>query len=194
MPVASENINPMVVDIIFILLLVYGFYLGFSQKIIRTVTLSLTVIFALLLSLNIVPFSTELLGAVIKTDSSILFFIALLASFILAVFLIRIIVSWLEGVFKKENVSMATQLSSGLIMGSILLCIYGSSLNFFDRADAIAPDTKKASITYKFTQQFPERAMASMVSMQPMMEKFWNYVSGSVEKNYKENERKSKRK
>ena len=184
----------MVVDIIFILLIIYGFYLGFSQKIIRTVTLSLTVIFAILLSLNIVPFSTEILSSVLKTDSSILFFIALLASFILAVFIIRIIVTWLQGIFKKDNVNMATQLSSGLIMGAILLCIYGSGLNFFDQADAIGPDTKKASVTYKFTQQFPGKAMAGMVSIQPMFEKFWTYVSGSVEKNYKENEKKSKKK
>lgn len=183
----------MIVDIIFVLLLGYGFYLGFSQKIIRTVTLSLTVIFALLLSLNLVPFTTEIFGSFIKTDSSILFFIALLASFIVAVFCIRLLVSWLEGVFKKENVGMATRLSSGLIMGSILLVIYGSSLNFFDQADAIDKDTKKASMTYKFTRQFPEKAKASMVSVQPVFEEFWNYVSGSVEKNYKESERKSKR-
>ena len=184
----------MVVDIIFVALLVYGFYLGFSQKIIRTITLSLTVIFALLLSLNIVPFSTEILGSFLKTDSSILFFIALLASFIVAVFLIRIIVTWLQGVFKKDNVNMATNLASGLIMGSILLVIYGSGLNFFDKANAIGSDTKKDSVTYKFTQQFPEKAMASMVSIQPVIENFWDYVSGSVQKNYKESERKSKRK
>ena len=183
----------MIVDIIFVLLLGYGFYLGFSQKIINVVTLVLTIIFALLLSLNLVPYTTELFASFIKTDSSILFFVALLASFIIAVFLIRLVVSWLEGVFKKENVGMATRLSSGLIMGAILLVIYGSSLNFFDSADAISPDTKKASVTYKFTREFPEKAKASMVSVTPVIEQFWDYVSGSMDKNFKENERKSKR-
>ena len=183
----------MIVDIIFVALLAYGFYLGFSQKIIRVVTLSLTVIFALLLSLNLVPFTNELLGSFLETDSTVLFFIALLSSFIVAVFLIQLLVSWLEGVFKKENVGMATRLSSGLIMGAILLVIYGFSLNFFDDADAIGPKTKKDSVTYKFTRQFPEKAKASMVSVQPVIEEFWDYVSGSVQDNYKESEKKSRR-
>ncbi|HHM20506.1 MAG TPA: CvpA family protein [Bacteroidetes bacterium] len=183
----------MIVDIIFVLLLAYGFYLGFSQKIIRVITLSLTVIFALLLSLNLVPFTTELFGSFIKTDSSLLFFIALLASFIVAVFLIRIVVSWLENIFKKENVGIATRLSSGLIMGAILLVIYGLGLNFFDSAKAIAPDTKRESVTYKFTRDFPNRAKAGMTSVQPVIERFWDYVSGSVEKNYKASERRSRR-
>lgn len=183
----------MIVDIVFVALLAYGFYLGFSQKIIRVVTLSLTVIFALLLALNLVPFTNELIGNFLKADSSILFFIALLSSFIIAIFLIRMIVTWLEGVFKKENVGMATRLTSGMIMGAILLVVYGSSLNFFDSADAIGPKVKKESVTYKFTRQFPDKAKASMVSVQPVIEEFWDYVSGNVEKNYKRSERKSRR-
>jgi len=184
----------MVVDIIFVLVIVYGFYLGFSKKIIRTITLSLLVIFALLLSLNLVPFTTELLGSFLKTDSGVLFFIGLLTSFIVAVFLIRLIMTWLEGVFKKENVSVATHLSSGLIMGSILLVIYGSGLIFFEKAEAIGPDVRKASVTYDFTRGFPEKAKASVISVKPVIEDFWNYVSGSVKKNYEESEKKSKKK
>ncbi len=183
----------MVVDIIFVLVIVYGFYLGFSKKIIRTITLSLLVVFALLLSLNLVPFTTDLLRSFVKTDSSILFFISLLASFIVAVFVIRLLMVWLEGVFKKENVSIATHLSSGLIMGSILLVIYGTGLIFCEKAEAIGPDVKKASVTYDFTRGFPEKAKASVVSVQPVLVEFWAYVSGSVQKNYKESEQKSKK-
>ncbi len=183
----------MVVDIIFVLIIIYGFYLGFSQKIIRTITLSLLLVFALLLSLNLVPFTTELLGSVIKTDSGILFFIGLLTSFIVAIFLIRLIMTWLEGVFKKENVSLATHLSSGLIMGSILLVIYGSGLIFFEKAEAIGPEVKQASVTYDFTRGFPEKAKASVVSVKPVLVDFWAYVSGSVQKNYEESEKKSEK-
>ncbi len=183
----------MVVDIIFVLVIVYGFYLGFSQKIIRTITLSLLVVFAVLLSLNLVPFTTDLLRSVLKTDSGILFFVGLLTSFIVAVFLIRIIMNWLQGVFKKENVNIATHLSSGLIMGSILLVIYGTGLIFCEKAEAIDPDVKKASVTYDFTRGFPEKAKASLVSVKPVLVDFWDYVSGSMQKTYKESEKKSKK-
>ncbi|HFA49539.1 MAG TPA: CvpA family protein [Bacteroidetes bacterium] len=182
----------MFIDIIFVLVIVYGFYLGFSQKIIRTFTLSLLIIAALLLSLNLAPFTTDFLSNFLNSDSGVLFFVGLLTSFVVAIFLIRLIISWIEGVFKKENVSIATHLSSGLIMGSLLLIVYGSGLLMFEKADAIDAKTKKASLTYKFTRNFPEKAKASFVSVKPVVVDFWDYVSGSVKKNYRESEKKSK--
>ena len=60
------------------------------------------------------------------------------------------------------------------------------------KADAIDDKTKNASVTYKFTRNFPEKAKASFVSVKPVVVDFWDYVSGSVKKNYKESEKKSK--
>jgi len=183
----------MLVDIFFALVLGYGFYLGFSERVIRTFSLGVLVILALLISINLAPIISNFLSPRLNVDGGIVFFAGLLGSFFVGVIAIRMILSWVEGFVSKENVSLATQLGSGLIMGSLLLVVYGLGIQAFDKLSGIDKRTKKESLTYDFAHDFPNIAKRSITSVQPVAKEFWGYVSGNVEKNYKRSERYNKR-
>lgn len=183
----------MLVDILFALVLGYGFYLGFSERVIRTFSLGVLVILALLVSINLAPIISNFLSPRLNVDGGIVFFVGLLGSFFVGVIAIRMILSWIEGMVSKENVSLATQLGSGLIMGSLLLVVYGLGIQAFDKLSGIDKRTKKESLTYEFAHDFPNIAKRSITSVQPVAQEFWGYVSGNMEKNYKRSERYNKR-
>ena len=183
----------MILDIIFAIVVGYGFYLGYSKKAARTVSMLLLVVLSLLLSLSLSPFITDFLSKRIQADDKVLFFIGFVASFLVAVFAVRWALSWLEDVLKKDNVSMATHVSTGLVTGAFFLFIYGAGLKFVDDADVIDPQVKRQSVTYKFSQKFPDSAKSSLTSVGPVLEDFWGYVTNSMEENYEEAERSNKR-
>ena len=183
----------MLVDILFVLVVGYGFYLGFSERVIRTFSLGVLVILALLLSVNLAPIISNFLAPRLSVDGGIIFFIGLLVSFFFGVIVIRMLLSWIEGVVSKDNVSLATQLGSGLIMGSLLLVVYGLGIDAFDKVSGIDRKVKKESVTYDFARGFPTVAKKSIASVQPLAQDFWGYVSGNMEEGQRQSENYNKR-
>ena len=148
----------MLIDIIFVLIVVYGFYLGFSQRVIRTFSLSVLVILALLLSINLAPMISNFLSPRLNVDGGMVFFVGILVSFFVAVIVIRMLTSWIETIVNKDNVNLATQLGSGLIMGCLLLIVYGLGIEAVDKISGIDKKTKRESIPYDFASEFPSVA------------------------------------
>lgn len=183
----------MLIDIIFVLIVVYGFYLGFSQRVIRAFSLSVLVILALLLSINLAPMISNFLSPRLNVDGGIVFFVGILVSFFVAVIVIRMLTSWIETIVNKDNVNIATQLGSGLIMGCLLLIVYGLGIEAVDKISGIDKKTKRESITYDFASEFPSVAKRGIASVQPVAKEFWGHISGNVEKNYKRTEKYNKR-
>jgi membrane protein required for colicin V production len=183
----------MILDIIFAIVVGYGFYLGYSKKAARTVSLLIMVVLSLLLSLSLCPFITDFLSTKIQADSKVLFFVGFVTSFLIAVFSVRWVLSWLEDVLKKDNVSMATYVSTGLVTGAFFLFLYGSGLSLFDDANGIDPKVKRQSVTYDFTTKFPESAKSSLTGVGPVVEDLWGYITNSMEENYEEAERSNRK-
>lgn len=182
----------MLIDLIFTVVVVYGFYLGFSPKVTGAVSRFFLVIFALLLSLNIAPYITDFIGSHYKTETGILFFFTIIISFLLSVMLIRLVMGYTGRFVQQDNMNLATNLSSGLLIGCILLVFYGSLLYGADEANVISRQTKKDSLTYSFAVEFPSKAKASVVSAKPIVEDFWDYVTEGMEDNYKKSRRRGK--
>lgn len=183
----------MILDIIFAIVVGYGFYLGYSKKAARTVSLALLVVLSLLLSLSLCPFIADFLSTKLQADSKILFFISFIFSFLLAVFSVRWVLTWLEGVLKKDNVSMATHISTGLVTGAFFLFLFGAGLNLLEDTKVITPQVKRESVTYDFSKKFPDSAKSSLTGVGPVMENFWGYVTNTMEENYEEAERSNRK-
>lgn len=183
----------MILDIIFAVIVGYGFYLGYSKKAARTVSLALLVVLSLLLSLSLCPYITDFLSTIVQADNKVLFFIGFVASFLIATFSVRWVLSWLEDVLKKDNVSMATHVSTGLVTGALALFLYGGALNLLDETKVIDPQVKRTSVTYDFSKKFPDSAKSSLTGVGPVVEDFWGYVTNSVEENYEEAEKSNRK-
>jgi len=183
----------MLVDICFVLVLAYGFFLGFTPKVSQGLSMIILVISSLVLALNMAPFITQFIADNYRVDSGVLFFVALVVSFLFSTMIIRLLMGYFQNFVKQDNMNLATNLSSGLVIGCLLLIGYGMLLYLGEQTNIIDKRTRKESVTYSFARQFPEKAKASVVSAKPMFEDFWEYISDSVEDNYKESKRRSKR-
>ena len=164
----------MVIDIIFVITLLYGFYLGFSKGIISTVFSLLAFIFGLMAAFKFSHATTDFLEKAFNNNNPLMFLAGFLLSFVIVMVLIRMIAKGMEGILKTANINVINQLAGGVLLGGVLVLLLSVLIWFGDQAHLIDPQTKQKSLTYKYLETFPGEAKVIAYRFKPMFEEFWD--------------------
>ena len=164
----------MAIDIIFVLTMLYGFYLGFSKGIIKTVFTVLSIMFGLMAAFKFSPAMTDFLESAFSNSNPLMLIAGFLLTFVLTMVIIRMIASGLEGVLKTANINIINQLAGGILLSGILILLYSVILWFGNQATLINNDAKRSSMTYVYLEKFPTQAKNIAYKIQPIFQDFWN--------------------
>lgn len=164
----------MAIDIICIITLLYGFYLGFARGIIGTVFTVLSLLFGLMAAFKFAEPTTNFLEQAFNNNNPLMFLAGFLLSFVIVMVIIRMIARGLEGVLKTANINVVNQLAGGTLLGGIFILMLSVLIWFGDQAHLIDAKTKQQSLTYKYLETFPGEARTIAYQFKPMFEEFWN--------------------
>ena len=182
----------MILDLIFLIVVVYGFYLGFTPKYTSWFSMVILTVTSLILAMNIAPYVTDFLASNARMDSGLIFFITLIFSFLMSVMIVKLLMGYSESMVKKDNMNLAANLSSGLVISALLLIVYGMALYVGEETNIIHKNLRKESVTYNFTRSFPSEAKASVASVKPAFDDFWEYLSDGMNDNYKHSKKRGR--
>jgi membrane protein required for colicin V production len=166
----------MVIDIIFVIAAIYGFYLGFTKGIIRTVFNVLSIFLGFLGAFKLAPAATKFLETAFGSDNPLMFVAGFLASFVATMLLIRMLARGAEGVLKTANINVVNQLAGGALLAAVMVFLYSLLLWFADISGLIN-ESKEDSFTYEYLEKAPEQAAKVYAFLKPTIKDFWN---GSV--------------
>ena len=172
----------MVIDIIFVITILYGFYLGYSKGIIQTVFTVLSIFFGLMAAFKFAEATTNFLEKALNNHNPLMFLAGFLLSFVVTMIIIRMIARGLEGVLKSVNINFINQLAGGILLGGVLVLLYSVLLWFGDQARLIDIQTKRTSRTYPYLEQFPTQARAIADRFHPVFKDFWNQSMDMMDK------------
>lgn len=176
----------MIIDTLFILIAITGFYFGFNQKILTGIAMILLIILASLLSFQIAPYLTDMIGGNYKKmDSSLLFFFGLILSFSIAIFLVKWLFDWLDSYFGGGSSRMAKRLTVGFVIAAILLMGYGSLVSVLDRNDVLSQKTKNQAVTMKYCKKLSKTSAASVSSVRDNFKDLLNHFFDEGKENHK---------
>ena len=164
----------MVVDIICVLVVLYGFYLGFSKGIISTIFTILSLTFGLMAAFKFAPGMTLFLERSFNSSSPLMFLAGFLLSFAVTMIILRMIARGLEGILKTANINVVNQLAGGILLSGILVLLYSFLLWFADSGHLLDQQTKDQSVTYRYLEQFPGEFKKVGVKIQPLFSEFWD--------------------
>ncbi len=164
----------MVIDIIFALVVLYGFYLGFSRGIISTVFTILSFTFGLMAAFKFAPGMTLFLERSFNSSSPLMFLAGFLLSFAVTMIILRMIARGLEGILKTANINVINQMAGGLLLSGILVLFYSFLLWFADSGHLLDQKTKTESFTYIYLEQFPGEVRTIGAQVQPVFQEFWD--------------------
>jgi len=172
----------MTLDIIFVLVAALGFWMGYSRGIIKTVFTILSFTIGLLAAFKMAPAFTKFLEDLTKNDNPLMFIAGFLLSFIIMMVILRLISRGLEGLLKSANINFINQIMGGAVLGAGAILIYSSLLWFADKSHMIDPETKKTSITYTYTKEFPGQMQVVAAQLKPVFTDFWNEALDFMDK------------
>ncbi len=164
----------MVIDILFALVVMYGFYLGFARGIISTVFTILSWTLGLMAALKFTPGMTLFLERSFDEDSPLMFVAGFCLSLFITMFILRTVARGLEGVLKTANINIINQMAGGVLLSGILILLYSFLLWFADAGRMIDADTKRKSMTYVYLEQFPDEVRELGTRLQPVFHDFWD--------------------
>lgn len=164
----------MVIDVIFAVFALWGFYLGFSRGIIKTVFTILSVVFGLMIAFRFGPDMTHFLESAVN-DNALMFLAGFLLTFVLTMVIIRLFASFLEGAMESANINFINQAIGGAVMAGLMVLLYSVLLWFGDRSHLINEEAKQESMTYTYLEQYPEVVWYYGGKAKPILEDFWDH-------------------
>ena len=173
----------MTLDIIFGVMAMLGFYMGYSRGIISTVFTVISYTVGIIAAIRIAPAFTRFLTDIVKSDNEVLMYIAgIILSFVIIMLILRLVSNGLEGILKSANINIINQMAGGALLCAVSIFLYSSMLWFADRSHLIDATTKSESVTYPYTKQFPNQVKGITQRLKPMFIEFWNETLDVLDK------------
>lgn len=164
----------MIIDVAFLIALVFGFYMGFKRGIIKTLFSLVALIIAILASLKLSPLVIAAFEKALDIHPAINFLLGFVLTFIIAYFIIRIVGGRLEGAFKAINLNFINKIAGGILFSLLFVICFSSLLWFLNKSDLISDEAKESSFTYEQLEPVPMMAQGAIQSMKPLFKGFWD--------------------
>lgn len=162
----------MAIDIIATLIAVYGFYLGYTKGIVKTLFGIVSIFIGLLAALKISPYLVNGLEKVSGSNSPLVFLLGFALTFVITLFLIRFIGNRFEDLLKAIKINFFNQLIGGVVLSIIFLVLFSYGMWFADQVKALPSATKSSSYTYTALQALPDRSKEVFNKLKPLFKEF----------------------
>jgi membrane protein required for colicin V production len=164
----------MVIDIIFAVSAAWGFYVGFSRGIVKTIFTVLSVVFGLIMALRFGPQVTGLLESAFSKNP-LMFIAGFLITFVGTMMIIRLFARFIEGALQTANINFINQTIGGLFMAALFTLIYSALLWFADKSQLLSNEGKRDSLTYERLEKFPTLVWQWGGRAKPIFADFWEH-------------------
>ena len=164
----------MAIDIIFLCVLVFGFFLGFSKGIIRTIFNILAILLGVVAAFKLAPPMTKMLETLFNSTNPLMFLAGAFLAFLLVWLAIRFIARFFEGLLISANINIINQVLGGALMAVILLHLFSYLVHFGESSGIVSDEIKRESRTYVYIKQFPTTAKRVYNYIEPSIKEFWD--------------------
>jgi membrane protein required for colicin V production len=172
----------MIFDLVVLLLIIYGFYLGYRRGIIQTVFDTLSIFIGLLAALKLSPIVIGFLQKIISVSPAVIFIIGFILTFFLVLLLIRFIGKKLEDLFKVTKLNFINKIAGGVTMGFVFALCLSLLVVFLDELKILDQETKDKSISYELLEPLPQKASKVFGSVKPYFTDFWEKTVETMDK------------
>lgn len=173
----------MVIDIICLIFLAYGFWIGYSKGIIATVLTLTSYIFGILAAMKFGPIMGHMLYEwmpVITTGGG--FVLGFIVVLVLTLVLFRIVGRGLTSFLEKINVNFVNQIMGGVLSGLFFTFIFSGLVFFGDQSRIISDEVRASSITYKPLTQIRTAVWERGKDLYPVFRDFYDKAVDAMDR------------
>lgn len=172
----------MLIDIILAALVIYGFFIGYTKGIIKTVLYTVAIVMGLVAGIKFAPVATTFLEGTFNFDSSLSFIAGFLTVFLGTILVIRLIARGIEGFFKTTHINFVNQLIGGALTAAFFAFLYSAVITFADSSHLISDKAKAESKSFAYLMPFRRKSMNTIKTVKPSLKKYWDESMQVMEK------------
>jgi uncharacterized membrane protein required for colicin V production len=162
------------IDIICALVMLYGFYHGYTRGIIGTVITLTGYLLGVVLSFKAIPFTGNILEELTGKHNPMMAVAAFVLNLVIVMLVLRIISNGLEGVLSFLFLGIVNRILGGLVMSLIAALIFSVLLWFGAKARLVNESALAQSVLYEpFLSKLPGRARGAIVWLRPFVSEAW---------------------
>ncbi len=165
----------MIIDVICLIFLAYGFWVGFSRGIISTVLVLSSYVFGILAAMKFGPIMSDMLfGWFPALTNGGSFVLGAIVVFFLTLVLFRIIARGLTGLLETVNINIINQVLGGILSGLFFTFIFSGLVYFGDQSRIITDEARAGSVTYPVLREMPDIVIDRAKSLYPIFRDFYD--------------------
>lgn len=177
----KHKIELMILDIIVVLVVAFGFFAGYSRGLIKTVFDTMSLIIGILAAMKLSSYTIDALESMLNISTSITYLLGLVITFIIVMAIVRFVGRKIESVLKAANVNVINQLAGGAVQGLFFAFLLSMAIWTLGNYNVMKPETKEGSITYPYLEPLPEAGKALFTAVKPIFQEFWDNTVRAME-------------
>jgi membrane protein required for colicin V production len=173
----------MIIDFICVIIALYGFWVGYSRGIIKTVLTAASFLFGFMAAVKFSPtVSVMLLEWFDTMPPSLGLAAAFILTLVLTLILFRMLANGLENMLEAVNINFINQVMGGGISMLFFVFLYSVLVSFADSSRLIDPPTKEESFTYDLLEPIPDYAWTAGKKVWPVFQEFYQHAMDVMDK------------
>ncbi len=166
----------MIIDVICLVIGLYGFWVGYSRGIIKTVLTTASLLFGFMAAAKFSPTVSSMLQDWFNGPKSVMFLAAVVLTFLLTLILFRFIANAMENMLESININFINQFMGGIVSVLMFSFVYSLLVAFADNSRLIDEQTKEDSVTFSLLEPLPGYAWEMGQAVWPVFKEFYNYA------------------
>lgn len=158
----------MILDVIFLLLVVYAFYSGFKQGIIASVLSFVGVFLGVIIALNFSTFMSIYLVKNFNLPEIIIPMMSFIVVFGVVIVSLKMVAFIVQNVLKKVALNSVNKISGGLLFGVLAAFIFSVLFSFIDNYGILTDNLKTESQIYPLVSSFGPQIFKTFSELIPV--------------------------
>lgn len=171
----------MVLDLISALIITYGFYVGYSRGLVKTVVDTLSIFVALIVAIKFSPIVIKYLKEILSFNEGAEFIIGLLFTFFFTLLILKFVGDKIEDLFKAVGINFINQLAGGILLGLVFTMIIGGLLALATNFRILSEDAMAESRLYGHLMQVNEQSSGILKAFKSIFTDFWNLFMDTMD-------------
>jgi membrane protein required for colicin V production len=170
------------IDIVFLAVFAYGFVLGYTEGIIKTVLSVVSILLGVMAAFKFTPAMTRFWETAFSSQNPLLFALGFVTTFFLSMYLIRLAGATVTQVMEITHINAVNQMLGGVLLSLVFSFFFSVVVWFADVTKMITPQVRQESRTFEYLQPMPGQARSAFIWLQPMFEDFWKESSKMMDR------------
>ena len=171
----------MVIDIVCLVFLAYGFWIGYSKGIIATVLTLSSYIIGVMAAMKFGPIMGDIVQNLIpQSPHAVAFLGGVVIVFFLTLVLFKILAKGMTSFLETVNINFINQILGGILSGLFFTFIYSGLVYFGDQSKIITPEARDSSITYPVLEKMPDVVIEQGKTLYPIFRDFYDKASDAM--------------